>query len=383
MPKDKDTKTYELPKPAFPDLGMPEEPKTNAPKEAPHFNCEGEAYKPIDAKHSPIPPPDKGIKRILIGVPILTYSHEFVQSFLRFWTQLQQVDKPKYEVGYYFAHRKPVHMADQTIVDIALYNKCTHVLFIDDDITDITKDMFDALLDADKDVIAGVMHASKFPFAACVFRRYNTNKKVIDMPADNSMYRLYEVPAKCEKCDTPVPIWGEFHCPKCGQKQDNSIQKADLIPFCFTLMKVEIFNKIKKPWFHCTTMYPADSWFSDRCIEAGIQQWGHMKVRLTHAGVNDTTKQHLFQAEMAKKQQTGDPGLIHLSADDMKKHEFLLNEKMKEAEVRLKHGDVQFVKATDSKPKTLNSVGIAQAQEEEDDSKKSNRSRSVQRKKSA
>lgn len=363
---------YDLPKPVFPKLGMPESPEAGRPKQEPHFSCDGEHYQPVDMSKSEVKPPAEGVGRILIGIPVLTYSNEFVQSFLRFWTQVcnasLEKDKVKYEAGYYFVHRKPVHMADQMIVDIALYNKCTHVLFIDDDITGITKGMLDKLYEADKDVIAGVMYASKFPHAMCVFRRYDTSKKVIDMPADNSMFRLYEVPSKCIHCDFPVQGFSEnFHCPKCGKHQSNCVQKADLVPFCFTLMKTSIFAKMRKPWFHCTLDYPADSWFSDRCIEAGVQQYGHMAVRLTHAGVNDYNRQHHFQIGLTENQRLN-KGLIPLSQEDMKKHEFMLNEKMKEAELQLKYGT--------TKPTFLDG-GV------KDDGQESNRGSSVQRQESA
>lgn len=337
MPKKNNSeKKYKLPKPKYPKLDMPKNPVVaGMPEDAPHKSCDGEDYAQPDYTKSPVTPPPPGIKRIMIGIPILSYTHEFVESFLRFWTELNTAEETEYEVGYHFVYRKPVHMADQVIVDMALYNKCTHVLFIDDDITDYSKAMLDELVKADRDVIGGIMYASKFPHAMCAFRRFDTKKKVIDMPADNSMYRLYEIPCVCANCYAPLQAWGNYYCGACGAKQNNIIQKADLIPFCFTLMKTDIFAKMKQPWFHCTTQYPCDSWFSDRCIEAGIQQYAHMGCRLTHARVNDVTKPHYFNIGL-EENKSKSTGLINITTEEMNKHQYLLNQKMKEAEVNLK-----------------------------------------------
>ena len=321
---------WSLPKPDFPELTMPEEPKVEV---STHMSCDGDTE--TIPNTTVATPPEEGKPRILIGVPILTFSYEFVNSFLKFWTELCTMAEGKFTAGYYFVYRKPVHMAEIEIVKVAQFNKCTHILFMDDDIYDVTLADLQKLLDADKDVISGVMHASKFPHAMCVFRRYDTAKKVIDMPADNSMYRLYEIPCICAKCNNGLSHWDAKFCPVCGEPQDNLIQKVDLIPFPFTLMKTAIFDKIKKPWFHCSEGYPSDSWFADRCVEAGIQEYAHMAVRLNHNGITDVTKQFHLQMGL-EKNRLANKGLVNLSQEDMDKHQFLLHQKMLEAEAKLK-----------------------------------------------
>lgn len=331
---------YKLPTPTFPTMDMPEDPVTGAEKTKVHMSCEGECDELRDPAASPVLPEAPGTARILIGIPILNFTHEFVISFLKFWTELCTIDMSKekvpFHVGYHFVYRRPVHMAESEIVRVAQWNKCTHILWMDDDIYDVKADDLRKLLHADKDFIGGVMHASKFPHAMCVFRRYDTNKKVIDMPADNSMFRLYEVPCRCEKCGFGLSHWDAKFCPVCGAAADNVLQKADLIPFAFTLMKIGIFDKIKQPWFHCTDGYPTDSWFADRCIEAGIQEWAHMGVRLNHNGVTDVTKPFLMQMEMEKKKAQNNQGVVHMTPEEMEKHQYLLHSRMQEAEEKLR-----------------------------------------------
>jgi len=334
------SENFKLPEPKLPKLEMPEAPKICEQAGGTlmeHPSCDGEdsdlkAYE----KDSPIMPPVDGRPRIMIGVPILSYSHDFVESFLKFWTSLCLMENKEFQIGYHFMYRKPVHMAEIELIRLAQFNKCTHILLMDDDIYDVTLADLQKLIKADKDVISGVMYASKFPYAMCVFRRFDVTKKVIDMPADNTMFRLYEIPCMCVKCGFGMSHWDAKFCPVCGTENNNMIQKADLVPFPFTLIKLSIFDKLKEPWFHCTPGYPSDSWFCDRCHEAGVEIYAHMGVRLNHNGVTDLTRPYLMNMETEKRRAQNHKGIVPISAEDMEKHQYMLYNKMKEAEEKCK-----------------------------------------------
>lgn len=321
--------------PEFPKMELPPLPSVDhqQAQESPRQDCEGvlqtgEVGVPI------VPPPVPGKARIMIGIPLLDVKYEFFESFLKFWTELcLRPDRP-YEIAYHFAYRKPVHMAEEYLVKTAQANQCTHILFMDDDIYDVNMDMLNKLFYADKDVIGGIMHASKFPHAMCAFRRYDPTKKVTDMPVDTTMYRLYEIPANCPSCNTGQSHWDVKFCPSCGSKINIEIQRADLIPFAFTLMKLSVFDKIKKPWFHCTTTYPTDSWFADRLLEVGLEEYAHMTVRLNHAGVTDATKPHFMNIGMIGAQQK--KAVVHLTPEQMDMHQSLLVNRMNEVEQSIK-----------------------------------------------
>jgi len=325
--------------PVFPTTEMPEDPNVEGkavPKDGMRADGQGRIETMPDPSKSPVPPPPEGKLRIMIAVPMLAVSYEFFESFLKFWTMLCTNRDPRYEITYHFAYRRPVHMAEEYLVKTAMFNKCTHILLMDDDIFDITVADLNKLIDAKKEFISGVMHASKFPHAMCVFRRYDTTKRVIDMPADNSMYRLYEVPATCTnpECNLQQTHWDVNFCPGCGEELDLAIQPCDLTPFPFTLIDLKVFDKVKKPWFHCTNGYPTDSWFCDRLLEAGIQPYAHMLVRLNHAGVTDETKPHFMNMGMAKMNKT--KAVVHISPDQMEIHQNLLVSRMKQVEEQIK-----------------------------------------------
>lgn len=319
----------------LPNMNMPESP--NVPwRESVSHKEDGDGgftyVNMMPTGNSPVPPPLPGKKRILIGIPLLDIKYEFFMSFMKFWTELCCTPNSPYEVSFEIAYRRPVHMAEEYLVNVAKYNHCTHLLLMDDDIYDITKAQLDLLVNANVEFVSGVMHASKFPHATCVFRRYDPSKKVIDMPVDTSMYRLYEAPCLCPKCKTPQSHWDGRFCVTCGEPQSNMLQQCDLTPFPFTLIDMKVFDKIKYPWFHCTNNYPTDSWFCDRMHEAGIPVWAHMGCRLNHAGITDETKPHFMQMGMAKANKG--KSVVNITPEDMAKHEYMLVNKMREVEMK-------------------------------------------------
>ena len=252
------------------------------------------------------------VAKVLIGVSILAYSHDFVQSFLKFWTQLftSKYAHGNIEVGYHFAFRRPVHMAQEELAEFAVQSGCTHILLLDDDIYDITPNDLFALLEADKEVIGGIMFTSKFPHAMCAFRRYNLKTRVAQQPLLDGPARLYEIPPE----------------------QQVGVQPADLIPFGFTLIKTSVFKELDKPWFHCDTQAPTDSWFMDSILDKKIQPYAHFGVWLNHNGCNRTTRPFLIQMGMEVNRHQASK-VITISQEDMQRHLLAMDMKMKDAEL--------------------------------------------------
>lgn len=259
---------------------------------------------------------DVVVPKILIGVPILAWTHEFAMSFLNFWTDLmtfKQVGR-KFEVGYNFMYRKPVHMAEEALAEAAVASGCTHLLLMDDDIYDVKVEDFLKLLDADKDVVGGIMHASGFPYAMCAFRRYDTKTKVADQPILKGPARLYEVPPE----------------------QRMGLQKVDLIPFAFTMINTRVFKSMKKPWFTCNTQAPTDSWFADRMLDKKLDYYAHFDVWLNHRGVSRHNQPLWCQMGLQEAQLKGSSGIINLTPEEMRKHELVMSLKLHEAEEKAK-----------------------------------------------
>ena len=255
------------------------------------------------------------VPKILIGIPILSWTHEFAESFLRFWTELMTFSHKgkKFHVGYKFVYRVPVHKAEEELAQLAVDSGCTHLLLMDDDIYDITAEDLMKLLDADKDVISGIMYASGFPHAMCAFRRYDIKTKVADQPLLKGPARLYSIPPE----------------------QQHGIVKVDLIPFCFTLIKVGLFKTLKKPWFNPDTQAPTDSWFADTVLDAGKEYYAHFDVWLNHRGVMRETHAAMMQLGMVKAQKRKG-SVIKLSPEEMQRHEAMMRIRLADAEKILK-----------------------------------------------
>lgn len=271
------------------------------------------------------------IPKILIGVPILAWTHEFAESFLRFWTDLMTFNRKerKFHVGYKFMYRMPVHKAEEQLAQLAIDSGCTHLLLMDDDIYDVTAEDLMKLLDADKDVIAGIMFASGFPHALCAFRRYDTKTKVADQPLLKGPARLYTVP----------------------KEQQIGVQKVDLIPFCFTLIKTSLFKRLKKPWFNPDIQAPTDSWFADTVLGAGGEYYAHFDVWLNHRGCSKETQPLMVQLGMLKAQKR-EGSVIRLTPEEMKRHEAMMRMKLQEAENKLKKyetGKLDFLEKSKAK----------------------------------
>jgi len=185
---------------------------------------------------------------------------------------------------------------------------------MDDDIYEVTASDVLKLLDANKDVIGGVMHASGFPYAMCAFRRYDVNTRVSDQPILKGPCRLYEVPVD----------------------QRVGIQKVDLIPFAFTLIKVDVFRKLPKPWFNGDGKCPTDSWFADTVLNANMEYFVHFDVWLNHRGITRYTQPLWAQIGLINAQQKQGQNVIVLTPEEMQRHEAFMRVRLEEAEQKAK-----------------------------------------------
>lgn len=256
------------------------------------------------------------VPKILIGVPILAWTHEFATSFLKFWTDIitYQHQGRRFHVSYEFKYRRPVQLAEEELAQLAIDSGCTHLLLMDDDIYDTSCEDLLKLLDADKDVVGGIMHASGFPFAMCAFRRFDLSKSVADQPILKDTTRLYEVPVE----------------------QRVGVQMVDLIPFGFTLFKTSVFKKLPKPWFKCDTNAPTDSYFADSVLNANLQYYAHFDVWLNHRGIRKDNVHLHSQLGFHEAKLNSVGKCIELTPEEMDKQEQLVRQKMAISEEQYK-----------------------------------------------
>lgn len=140
-----------------------------------------------------------------------------------------------------------------TIIEQSIKNGCTHILFIDDDMT-YEPDSLVKLLAHDKDIVSGLYLSRAYPHQPLVFDLADD---------DGSACPMYLTGAQ-----TLVPIVAAG--------------------FGFLLVKTEIFSKLEKPYIRLGELDP-EQWCDDigffkRVREAGIKSYADMNVCCGHIG---------------------------------------------------------------------------------------------------
>jgi hypothetical protein len=191
-------------------------------------------------------------QKILIGVPT---GPEIRRP--EFYDYYNMIHRPPGSLSE-FVHGPSIAKNRNLIVEAAIQNKCTHIFFLDDDVT-CNPDVIYQLLKHDKDIVTGVLLGKSFPHRPYLFTEVN----------DDHMFIHYKLNDK----DTGlIPMKG-----------------AGL---GIILMKIEVFNKIEAPWFRYSPYIPdqlgEDLYFFDRLDETDVEVYCDLDctaMHFAHVGV--------------------------------------------------------------------------------------------------
>lgn len=145
-----------------------------------------------------------------------------------------------------------IHENRRILVERAKEEGCTHILFIDSDMT-FDEDALERLLERDKPII-GV----------------DTNMRAI--PLTSTVKRLDE---------KGNMIWEEF---------PDGLVKCAGVGSGFLLLELSVFDSIEKPWFFFETdetgktLWGEDMWFCRKASKAGYNIWCDRTVKVGHIG---------------------------------------------------------------------------------------------------
>ena len=150
-------------------------------------------------------------------------------------------------------------------VDRFLESDCTHLLFVDSD-TVITQDALRCLLADDKPVVSAVIYRKSNGYTPC-FGYWE---------AETSLYRI------------PLPF------------EYNKLLKVDIVGTGFLLIKREVFEKVKSPWFQCHEEGNAweDVSFCLKCRDAGVSVYVDTGVHLGHLSDNFVITNETYEMMM-------------------------------------------------------------------------------------
>jgi len=208
--------------------------------------------------------------KILVACCAIDYNQRgsdgnaFVPSLAKLF---QGWDGPPESIDYKDAWRMPLQMAQEVLTRHAVENEFTHILFIEDDTTAVPDGALRKLINHDKDVIAAYAYARHFPHFPTIFMKREKHKNV---------------------------AWTDYLGPgSVLLNPQTGLRKVDMVPFQFTLIKTSVFERITEPWFDffrkLNGFGATDQYFSQKCINAGIELWCDSDIIVQHAGIDEIT----------------------------------------------------------------------------------------------
>lgn len=178
--------------------------------------------------------------KIAIGIPNMgTIKTKTFYSIMRMLK-----DFP-YEYDVILQEGCAIHHNRTKIVEKAIEFNCTHLLFVDTDMY-FEKEAVFQLLNRDKDIVGVHVNQRKDPPTTTV------------LLSDEKKLQLKEHPTDFLTCDG--------------------------LGTGFLLIKLDIFEKIEKPWFFWGENEGEDFWFCSRAKKAGFEVWVDLAVKVGHIG---------------------------------------------------------------------------------------------------
>ncbi len=205
---------------------------------------------------------DANKAKIFLVCCVIDYNYLFVPTLVEL---IREWDKHgNGELVFYPMWRKLLHLAQTKGVQEAKDRHCSHIMFIEDDATKIPGDAIERLLLHDKEVVGAYAYSRHFPYQPMAYRKGKGREQ--------------------ERWTSQTPPRPDYIEP------DQGLVRADLVSFQCTLIKMDVFKKIKKPWFfYHADRGGTDSWFSDQCMEGGVDIWCDTDLIVQHAGIDGQT----------------------------------------------------------------------------------------------
>lgn len=186
------------------------------------------------------------MSKVLIAVP--------TQEFARradFYDYFNALNKPDGTLCT-FSHGQSPAKNRNIMIKIALEQKATHILFIDDDMA-FPPNALERLLAHDKDIVSGLYLLRNYPHFPVMFEEWYSD-------------------GRCRYAFLTPDVTG--------------LKSVVNIGLGFCLIKMEVFQKLEEPWVTLGA-YEKDGWCDDihlfnKCREAGFEMFVDTDVRCGH-----------------------------------------------------------------------------------------------------
>ena len=194
--------------------------------------------------------------RIAVCVPLFDPHEDFIPHFIEWYA----ANKREYDLRLAYEYKKPLHKIQAAAVDLAQKQGCTHILFVEDDHWGFPVDGLETLLAEDKDVVGFVTVSKSYPFHTLCMRRGDSSYD-ITYTGHKNMFPFERAPESPE------------------------VQTTDLLSWAFTLVKIEVFEKLQEDPFRFWGDVPTDSEFCQQCELEGIERHVHFGYLIPHGDV--------------------------------------------------------------------------------------------------
>lgn len=187
-------------------------------------------------------------KKVMIGVITAEVSRKAI-----FWSYLMAMRKPDNSIMTLINGQSPAKGRNQ-IIQQAKDQKCTHILFVDDDII-LSADTLEKLIAVDKEIVTGLYLMRNFPHQPIIF----------DMMEENGRCAHYNLTT--ETGIIPIVAAGMGCC----------------------LISMSVFDKLYQPYFRLGEL-ESDQWCDDlgffkRVREAEVKSYCDLSVAVGHIGM--------------------------------------------------------------------------------------------------
>jgi hypothetical protein len=216
--------------------------------------------------------------KVFIGIPS-------VRNYEPFWKSMDEflpILKRQVDVEVCIVKDKTIAEARNQIVDEFLASDSDYLLFLDDDHSGHTLQMFNSLLDPilnNNAYMCGMKCYTKiFPYFSNISIYSNVNEKELGIVEGSGKY---------------MPV--DF---------DRGYGYVDLVGFGMTIVSRGTFDLIEKPYFISKDNKGEDNYFCDNLIKAGIRPVGCFEDVLEHMGIgkhNDRILRDKGYAELKEK----------------------------------------------------------------------------------
>lgn len=186
--------------------------------------------------------------KVLIGVITDEYARR-----ADFYDYYHMMEKPEDALVAFNHNRSPARGRNE-LINAAIEQNCTHILFIDDDMA-YPPDACNNLLKHDVDVVSGLYFSRAYPH----------NPLAFDLADDDgSAFPMYLTEGK------------------------KGLQPIVAAGFGFLLVKISVFEKLEKPYIRLGELNPQewcdDIGFFNRLRAAGVQSYVDLDVKIGHMG---------------------------------------------------------------------------------------------------